>query len=164
MFNLGQLVIHNNRREWGIGKITGVTHEFYRIAWTNREESNFKKKIIEPLLRQCQSSEEFKSYSPPNKSRKKTKVPRREGSGQLCRVCQKLLNKSQFKSNRRWKSCPKCSTENGDVHIYFEYPKYFGQTNARVNQNNFDGAQSYCKKCRGNLIGHFPSQNCDSFK
>ena len=66
-----------------------------------------------------------------------------------CTVCGKPLNQSQWDENKKFKSCPKCSTENGEEHVYYEYPENFGTTEKRVSSNYPDGPQSYCVPCRG---------------
>ena len=32
--------------------------------------------------------------------------------GQLCKICGKILNRSQYNKDGTLKSCPRCSTEN----------------------------------------------------
>lgn len=36
--------------------------------------------------------------------------------------CGKPLNKSQYRQNKSYKSCPRCSIEDGKEHIYYIYP------------------------------------------
>lgn len=74
----------------------------------------------------------------------------------ICRHCGKPLNGSQYRLNREYKSCPKCSVEDGNEHIYYQYPSFFGTTPLRASQNTPDGAQSYCTRCRGKDTGPFP--------
>lgn len=45
-----------------------------------------------------------------------------------CKVCGLPLNQSQRSADRKYKSCPKCSTKNGNEHIYYKYPENFGNT------------------------------------
>lgn len=68
----------------------------------------------------------------------------------LCKVCNRPLNESQFNSKKTFKSCPKCSIENGEEHVYYDYPIAFGTTRKRISHKNPDGPQSYCIPCRGN--------------
>lgn len=35
-----------------------------------------------------------------------------------------------------YKSCPKCSRDNGEQHIYYDCPKTFGITSGRENRKN----------------------------
>lgn len=65
-----------------------------------------------------------------------------------CTHCRKPLNESQYRKNKQYKSCPKCSTKNGKEHVYYEYPSSFGTTLNRASQNNPEGPQSYCIPCR----------------
>jgi phage FluMu protein Com len=66
-----------------------------------------------------------------------------------CRSCRKALHRSQWAGGRTMKSCPRCSTEGGEEHVFHAYPEEFGTSEARVNGANPDGAQSYCAACRG---------------
>lgn len=74
-----------------------------------------------------------------------------------CRYCGKPLNESQFIKDENgdiiFKSCPRCSTIDGEEHIYYQYPFYFGTTEKRVSEQHPDGPQSYCQKCRDNIEG-----------
>jgi hypothetical protein len=68
----------------------------------------------------------------------------------LCKHCGKPLNQSQYRRrDRTYKSCPRCSVEDGEEHIYYEYPSCFGTTPLRSTESTPDGAQSYCQLCRG---------------
>lgn len=68
----------------------------------------------------------------------------------MCNYCSKPLNQSQYNEERNMKSCPNCSTNNGDEHVFYEYPLAFGNTPTRETVTNPDGPQSYCIACRGN--------------
>lgn len=66
-----------------------------------------------------------------------------------CKVCGQPLNETQWRKEKQYKSCPKCSVDNCTEHIYYEYPESFGTTTKRSTTNNPDGPQSYCIPCRG---------------
>lgn len=66
----------------------------------------------------------------------------------LCKVCGKPLNQSQYSKDGKFKSCPKCSTKNGEEHVYYDYPKHFGITQKRASSNRPEGPQSHCESCR----------------
>lgn len=68
--------------------------------------------------------------------------------GQLCKICGKILNRSQYNKDGTLKSCPRCSTENGEEHVYYSYPDDFGTTPKRASSNRPDGPQSHCESCR----------------
>ena len=78
----------------------------------------------------------------------------------VCEICGKPLNESQYSNDKRYKSCPKCSTKNGKQHVYYTYPESFGVTNTRTTKNSPEGAQSYCTSCRGNNVNCFPQILC----
>ena len=51
-----------------------------------------------------------------------------EGNIMKCTCCGKQLNKSIYKDGKNYKSCPKCSSNNGDQHVFYRYPERFGTT------------------------------------
>ncbi|MFX3617918.1 MAG: hypothetical protein ACE3JK_10345 [Sporolactobacillus sp.] len=78
---------------------------------------------------------------------------------QTCTHCGKPLNEAQFRPG--FKSCPRCSTNGGEEHIYYPYPDAFGTTDKRITRNHPDGDQSYCARCRGNDQGpHMDGVRC----
>ena len=72
-------------------------------------------------------------------------------SNKICMCCKKPLNKSQWAiiNEQKYKSCPSCSTQNGNEHVYYKYPDSFGITSKRSTSIHPDGPQSYCVPCRG---------------
>lgn len=67
-----------------------------------------------------------------------------------CNHCKKPLKESQYKNGKTLKSCPNCSQDNGNEHVYYKYPDEFGVTDLRSTASQPDGPQSYCTSCRGN--------------
>ena len=65
-----------------------------------------------------------------------------------CNDCGKPLNKSLYSNGL--KSCPKCSVENENYHVFHSYPLKFGETETRATKNSPNGAQSHCTSCRAN--------------
>lgn len=79
-----------------------------------------------------------------------------------CQHCDKPLQISQYKQNDTWKSCPKCSQDNGHVHIFHQYPEMFGTTPHRSSPQHPEGAQSYCTCCRGDKVADLSrARKCD---
>ena len=76
--------------------------------------------------------------------------------GENCKHCGKPLKKSQFTPDGRKKSCPKCSREDGEEHIFYPYPDDFGQSEKRTASGRPDGPQSWCSLCRSNDFGPHP--------
>lgn len=81
-----------------------------------------------------------------------------------CKVCGLPLNESQWSKDKEYKSCPKCSTKNGEEHIYYKYPENFGITPKRASTNYPEGPQSYCVPCRGNSIPEAKKVLCSELK
>ncbi len=65
-----------------------------------------------------------------------------------CNCCGKPLNRSFTSTDGKMKSCPRCSTTHGSMHVFHHDPEGFGTTPARVSPTNPDGIQSYCVDCR----------------
>ena len=80
----------------------------------------------------------------------------------ICKVCGKELNKAQIENyqGREYKSCPKCSKENGEEHVYYRYIEDFGTTELRVTRNNPMGVQSWCTSCRGKGTSSMEGISC----
>lgn len=68
----------------------------------------------------------------------------------LCKFCKRPLKDSQYSSDGKFKSCPRCSVINGEEHIYFPYPNSFGTTEKRKTAARPEGPQSYCANHRPN--------------
>lgn len=66
-----------------------------------------------------------------------------------CKHCGRPLNESQFRDNNRYKSCPKCSQDQGEYHVFYPCPDNFGVSDKRVTDSCPQGYQSYCTACRG---------------
>lgn len=66
----------------------------------------------------------------------------------LCKRCGKKLSDSQYSKDGKFKSCPKCSTANGEEHVYYSYPEDFGTTLKRASSKRPEGPQSHCESCR----------------
>lgn len=80
-----------------------------------------------------------------------------------CKICGRPLKESQWRENRNYKSCPKCSQDNGEVHVYYAFPEDFGTTEARVTLSNPEGAQSHCGICRNRANTRGEQKLCSDF-
>jgi hypothetical protein len=70
------------------------------------------------------------------------------GGQVVCQNCDQPLNEAQWTVDERLKSCPKCSADNGQQHVFLEYPTDFGKTKPRQSTPHPDGPQSWCEGCR----------------
>lgn len=66
-----------------------------------------------------------------------------------CKHCGKPLSESIYSKDRKYKSCPRCSEQNGNYHVFHQYPDDFGTTERRSTSIHPEGPQSYCVECRG---------------
>lgn len=73
-----------------------------------------------------------------------------------CKHCGRPLKDSQYTHDGKWKSCPKCSVEHGEEHIFYSYPSGFGESIKRATESKPDGPQSYCYPCRVKNYGPHP--------
>ena len=79
----------------------------------------------------------------------------------VCKHCGRPLNESQYAQEMALKSCPKCSVEDGEEHIFYSYPQNFGKSVKRVSAKIPDGAQSLCSLCRVEDFGpHLGGRRC----
>lgn len=69
-----------------------------------------------------------------------------------CIHCGKPLKDSQYSDDKCYKSCPKCSVDDGEEHIFYPMDD-FGTTPKRRTSVHPDGPQSYCQECRGENHG-----------
>jgi phage FluMu protein Com len=81
----------------------------------------------------------------------------------VCQHCGKQLSESQYRKGKQYKSCPKCSSDNGGEHVYYKYPENFGTTPLRASTNSPEGAQSYCYSCRDRGTLSEPGILCSAF-
>lgn len=65
-----------------------------------------------------------------------------------CIICGEPLKEAQWRNKNQYKSCPRCSTNNGKEHVYYKFPDAFGTTERRKTYNHPEGPQSYCVSCR----------------
>lgn len=77
----------------------------------------------------------------------------------ICKHCGIELNKALYSQDHKYKSCPKCSVNDGNEHIFLPYPEYFGVTKSRKTKANPDGAQSYCVLHRGDPKSEIPLEH-----
>jgi uncharacterized Zn finger protein len=64
-----------------------------------------------------------------------------------CENCRQALSVGQWSSVEDWKSCPRCSQEDGVQHVFHAFPADYGQTTKRSSALHPDGPQSHCNEC-----------------
>ena len=65
-----------------------------------------------------------------------------------CGNCRRPLGSSIYAARRTKKSCPHCSKQNRQFHVFYAHPTSFGTSEARQTTATKDGAQSWCCACR----------------
>ncbi len=68
---------------------------------------------------------------------------------EFCKHCGKPLSMSVYSKDGKYKSCPCCSEQNGNYHVFHRCPNDYGTTNKRSTSVHPEGIQSYCVDCRG---------------
>ena len=66
-----------------------------------------------------------------------------------CQNCSQALSVGQWSNDEAWKSCPRCSQEDGAQHVFHGFPGDYGKTTKRSSAAHPDGPQSHCNACRG---------------
>lgn len=84
----------------------------------------------------------------------------RADAAQPCKRCRAPLNESIRSRHEDWKSCPKCSIDDGTLHVFLPYPAAFGQSEKRVTSDTPDGAQSWCSSCRLGSPSNYERRLC----
>lgn len=152
----GRLVRNKAKPEWGAGV---VVEQQGANAWVLFEEDGSKRLFkVEQMAKYLQLDVADVPQDSP--LRMEARWPELETlppnfnetdearDARRCEVCDRLLRDAQDTPDKLWKSCPKCSRENGHVHVFYRRPDAFGTTVKRVNPNNPDGVHSYCYFCR----------------
>jgi hypothetical protein len=161
---VGDLVRHTARLEWGVGVLVVVDATRYTINFEHRDQAILTiaaaskwLETVDPAtvpsdsaLRDPDRWSELE-LAPEHRHKKsggRAKVP--------CAHCHKPLNNGQYSKDRKLKSCPQCSVEDGTQHVFYPCPDGFGRSEERVTDGNPDGDQSYCYKCRGREMSEKP--------
>ena len=139
---IGDVVRHPNH-ELGVGEVIDVTNDNIEVRFAQRTVK-LKAAVALPLLEPAAREDLPVATRPKTRGRSTSTA-----SAGRCEACGKVLNRSQRSRDGKWKSCPKCSSQDGVHHVYYEYPDAFGESDARVTDADPSGAQSYCAACRG---------------
>jgi len=160
MIKIGELVRHKTALEWGIGVVVGWggSDNKCKINFEGRKQAILDLSIAETLLEPVDPIEIVAGSplldpqrwidlepAPDQRSKKKDST----APAPQCEHCQKPLSRGVYSSDRRRKSCPRCSARDGAQHVFYPCPDGFGRSEERVTNSNPDGDQSYCYSCRG---------------
>jgi hypothetical protein len=72
-------------------------------------------------------------------------------AGKRCEHCDRILSRSQFSNDRKWKSCPCCSRRHGHLHVFRGFPAAFRLRNMPAYPHY---PQSHCVRCRRKKPGY----------
>jgi hypothetical protein len=144
----GTYVRHRAKPNWGIGKVVSAPTDDYCIVEFEAEGLKKLSRMLAEQQLEVLDAAVVPIDHPLRVGGERGRVIRGPATAK-CVSCQKPLNRSIYSSNRRWKSCPKCSVADGRRHMFYDYPGDFGTSDARVSDDSPDGAQSYCATCRG---------------
>ncbi len=136
----GTFVRHDLRPDWGVGRIEAASTTDKIAVRFRHGVVSMVRSIAEPHLVEVDAADVADALNSPSR--------RAASAGARCQHCGKALNRSHYARDRRFKSCPRCSTGDGVYHVFHDYPAGFGNSDARVTEGTPDGAQSYCIACR----------------
>lgn len=153
----GDLVRHKKMPSWGIGVVVDIALGKCTINFDSAGQKVLQVAIATSFLDAVPPSEapgesalldpnRWHELDLPVEDRKKAKPSK---ATTPCEHCGKPLRRSQYSSDDKLKSCPRCSTNDGKQHVFYDYPAGFGQSEARESEETPDGAQSHCVSCRG---------------
>ena len=141
-FRVGDFLRHKMKPEWGVGKVVDVDSTNVTISFDHSGTKILKIEFAGPHLERADASE----FADRSLVRKRSGGV---GRSAPCRHCNQPLNRSQRREEDTWKSCPECSVQDGNEHVFYPYPSAFGESDKRASNEDPAGAQSYCEACRG---------------
>ena len=153
---VGEFVRHDARPEWGIGVVVAWGTDKCTINFEHRAQAILSIASIGNWLEKVAPTqiEEGSALLDPNRwgelvlAPEKRVKPGTKPNITTCQHCAEILNRGQYSSDRRQKSCPRCSVADGAEHVFYACPDGFGRSEERVTEGNPDGDQSYCYACR----------------
>lgn len=156
---VGDMVKHTGRPEWGVGVVVDCIGGKCTIHFEEKGRLVLQLEKAGPFLAEVPRAEvepgsallDFQRWgSITLPSEQRARKAKTATTSAACVVCSHPLNRSQYSEGKKLKSCPKCSSNDGREHVFYDYPDAFGQTDARISEATPDGAQSYCATCRTN--------------
>ena len=163
---VGELVGHAARAEWGTGVVTNVRGDGkIEVAFEHTELKVLSVVASQQhLLRgQGDSVPSDHPLRDPRQWRTLALAPDKRvnvAGRKKCDHCGKLLRTSTYSAAKDWKSCPKCSTVDGHQHVFYEYPSAFGPTDPTGGGDTSESAKSYCHACRAGETPRVASRAC----
>lgn len=166
----GDLVKHTGKPEWGTGVVVECADGKCTVHFEEKGRLVLQIDRARPLLATVARADvspksalldpaRWGTLALPADQRVKTK---KASTTAACSTCKRALNRSQYSEGKKLKSCPRCSSNDGREHVFYDYPDAFGQTEARVSDATPDGAQSYCATCRTNDAPMRGARRCSS--
>lgn len=166
----GTLVCHSKRSEWGTGVVQAVLPDgkvivFFERCGQKTLQLSAARHTLEVLdLKQVPAGSALRYAGHRamlgTRSTEASAWSNSPRTVAKCWHCKGPLGRSQYPPDRKWKSCPRCSTDDGEHHLYHEYPASFGQSEARESRKSEDGAQSYCIACRQGTTPDGDARRC----
>ena len=162
--NVSDLVRHTAKPEWGTGVIVAIDTANYTINFEHRAQAKLAIAAASKWLETVDAStipsdsalldpDRWDDLAPAPELRHKKAAPKPKLN---CSHCKKPLNQGQYSKDRKLKSCPRCSVNDGVHHVFYPCPDGFGRSEERVTNDNPDGDQSYCKSCRNQEMSEKP--------
>ena len=147
-FEKGSYVEHQAKPDWGIGVVGDEADGNVTITFHDGAERQFKRDTLESRFTPVPLERVPPDFGKQRARRTTRKTTAGSQSAARCTHCETPLNRSRYSQDRKLKSCPRCSVNNGKQHVFWPQPEAFGTTEARASEENADGIQSHCTACR----------------
>lgn len=158
----GDLVRNAKAHDWGVGVVIVTVDDKLRVNFEGRGVVVVKPTPgllvsvsptdVDPASWLHDPERWHEGELPPERRSKKAAPP--------CQHCGLKLNRGLHSHDRRLKSCPRCSTEDGTQHVFYETPAAFGTSERRESDGTPEGTQSYCVACRTGAGADFTAHGC----
>ena len=157
----GAVIKHVRKPEWELGTV--LAHEGLNVRVRFADGERAMRLALSLGLLELATPEEIATAAEHETAKAAARRAPATATGTPCRFCGKALNRSYYRQEKAWKSCPRCSSRHGSMHVYLRYPDAFGTTDARASSETPDGAQSYCTDCRAGGTAGGAQRTCDAF-
>jgi hypothetical protein len=143
----GSYCLHRAMPDWGTGLVKTVNEQQVVVFFEHGGTRPIARGYVGSMLRVV-SVDEVTTELRATLERGEQKPPRgakTAAAAKRCKACYKPLENAVYAEKRNWKSCPQCSAQNGEFHVFYEYPRAFATTETK---SAAKGAKGLCNACR----------------
>jgi hypothetical protein len=142
-YKAGDLVRHQSKPEWGVGRVTGQTGDGkVLIKFTGRSG--------DVLLAAAGADAHLVAdadavWTAPSRATSKKAAPVRRTP---CVHCAAELREVVTTADGQWRSCPECSSKHRRQHVFLPFPREFDVPEAASAPVADDPKAGWCRSCR----------------